>query len=238
MKLLRHGPAGAEKPGLVAPDGSLRDLSGHVPDIAGAVLSEAGLAALRPPGEVVVGSGDADPDTDERHHHHGHGTGIPDDEGRGTQEPADRGPESTPQHLFGSEAVDIGCHAGTLLPPPHRFGTAHDPLDEGAEVLDHRGGDRSQGPLGLSLGVEQSRRFGGVAQVRDHPAGEPGPTAKSRDCEQQAQAWLAKLGLPQEPRVLTLQRSGWRFPVPTPYAYAVFDVLPRAGSQPADNAGL
>lgn len=69
-------------------------------------------------------------------------------------------------------------------------------------------------------------------------AGEPGPTAKSRDCERQAQAWLAKLGLPQEPRVLTLQRSGWRFPVPTPYAYAVFDVLPRAGSQPADNAGL
>lgn len=47
MKLLRHGPAGAEKPGLVAPDGSLRDLSGHVPDIAGAALSDAGLARLR-----------------------------------------------------------------------------------------------------------------------------------------------------------------------------------------------
>lgn len=69
-------------------------------------------------------------------------------------------------------------------------------------------------------------------------ASEPGPTAKSRDCEQQAQAWLAKLGLPQEARVLTVQRSGWRFPRPSPYAYAVFDVLPRAGSQPADNAGL
>ncbi len=47
MKLLRHGPKGTEKPGLVAPDGSLRDLSGHVPDIAGEVLSDAGLAALR-----------------------------------------------------------------------------------------------------------------------------------------------------------------------------------------------
>ena len=47
MKLLRHGPKGTEKPGLVAPDGSLRDLSGHAPDIAGAVLSDAGLAALR-----------------------------------------------------------------------------------------------------------------------------------------------------------------------------------------------
>jgi 2-keto-4-pentenoate hydratase/2-oxohepta-3-ene-1,7-dioic acid hydratase in catechol pathway len=46
MKLLRHGPRGAEKPGLVAADGSIRDLTGIVPDIAGAVLSDAGLAAL------------------------------------------------------------------------------------------------------------------------------------------------------------------------------------------------
>jgi hypothetical protein len=69
-------------------------------------------------------------------------------------------------------------------------------------------------------------------------ASEPGPTAKSRDCELQAQTWLAKLGLPQEPRVLTVQRSGWRFPLARPYAYAVFDVLPRGSGQPADNAGL
>jgi len=47
MKLLRHGAVGAERPGLVAPDGSLRDLTGVVPDIGGAVLSDAGLAALR-----------------------------------------------------------------------------------------------------------------------------------------------------------------------------------------------
>ena len=47
MKLLRHGPAGAEKPGLMHADGTIRDLSGHVPDIAGAALSDAGLAALR-----------------------------------------------------------------------------------------------------------------------------------------------------------------------------------------------
>ena len=38
MKLFRHGPKGAERPGLVAPDGSLRDFSGVVPDIAGAQL--------------------------------------------------------------------------------------------------------------------------------------------------------------------------------------------------------
>jgi len=47
MKLLRHGPIGAEKPGLMADDGTIRDLTGVVPDIGGAVLSDAGLAAIR-----------------------------------------------------------------------------------------------------------------------------------------------------------------------------------------------
>jgi len=47
MKLLRHGPRGAERPGLLAADGTIRDLTGLVPDIGGAVLSEAGLAMLR-----------------------------------------------------------------------------------------------------------------------------------------------------------------------------------------------
>ena len=47
MKLLRHGAAGAERPGLLHDDGTIRDLSGVVPDIAGAVLSDQGLAAIR-----------------------------------------------------------------------------------------------------------------------------------------------------------------------------------------------
>ena len=47
MKLVRHGMAGAEKPGIVDAAGQVRDLSGVVPDIGGAVLSDAGLAALR-----------------------------------------------------------------------------------------------------------------------------------------------------------------------------------------------
>lgn len=47
MKLLRHGPCGAEKPGVLAADGSIRDLSGVVGDIGGATLSDAGLAVLR-----------------------------------------------------------------------------------------------------------------------------------------------------------------------------------------------
>lgn len=47
MKLLRYGPAGAEKPGLLDGGGRVRDLSGHVADIAGEALTPAGLARLR-----------------------------------------------------------------------------------------------------------------------------------------------------------------------------------------------
>lgn len=47
MKLLRYGPVGKEKPGLLDESGVLRDLSAIVPDIHPDVLSEAGLAKLR-----------------------------------------------------------------------------------------------------------------------------------------------------------------------------------------------
>ena len=47
MKLLRFGPQGQEKPGLLDATGTLRDLSGIVDDIAGDVLSDASLARLR-----------------------------------------------------------------------------------------------------------------------------------------------------------------------------------------------
>lgn len=46
MKLLRYGPAGQEKPGLLDGEGNIRDLSGHVADIAAAELSPEGLATL------------------------------------------------------------------------------------------------------------------------------------------------------------------------------------------------
>jgi 2-keto-4-pentenoate hydratase/2-oxohepta-3-ene-1,7-dioic acid hydratase in catechol pathway len=47
MKLLRWGPAGQERPGIIDADRVARDLTGLVPDIAGAVLSDMGLAMLR-----------------------------------------------------------------------------------------------------------------------------------------------------------------------------------------------
>jgi 2-keto-4-pentenoate hydratase/2-oxohepta-3-ene-1,7-dioic acid hydratase in catechol pathway len=46
MKLVRYGPAGQEKPGLVDKDGKVRDLSAHVGDIAGEAISPAGLKKL------------------------------------------------------------------------------------------------------------------------------------------------------------------------------------------------
>ena len=46
MKLLRYGPAGAEKPAIVAKDGTIRDLSGVIADFTGEVLSDAGLVRL------------------------------------------------------------------------------------------------------------------------------------------------------------------------------------------------
>jgi ureidoglycolate lyase len=47
VKLLRYGPPGAEKPGLLDAQGRIRDLSGIVTDIGGATLLPDGLARLR-----------------------------------------------------------------------------------------------------------------------------------------------------------------------------------------------
>jgi 2,4-diketo-3-deoxy-L-fuconate hydrolase len=47
MKLVRYGPNGREKPGLIAADGTLRDLSTHVADIGWDELSAAGRKRLR-----------------------------------------------------------------------------------------------------------------------------------------------------------------------------------------------
>lgn len=46
MKLARFGPRGAERPGLITPDGTVRDLSSVVADITPQHLSRAGLATL------------------------------------------------------------------------------------------------------------------------------------------------------------------------------------------------
>mgnify|MGYP003387022823 FL=1 len=47
MKLLRYGPAGAEKPGVLDADGTIRDLSGAVADISGDTLLPDSIEKLK-----------------------------------------------------------------------------------------------------------------------------------------------------------------------------------------------
>jgi len=47
MKLLRYGALGAEKPGMIDANGSIRDLSGHVDDFVGLTLSDNTISTLR-----------------------------------------------------------------------------------------------------------------------------------------------------------------------------------------------
>ncbi len=57
MKLLRYGPMGAEKPGMMDAEGNIRDLSNHIDDVNGSNLSDAALAklaALDPKGLPLV----------------------------------------------------------------------------------------------------------------------------------------------------------------------------------------
>ncbi|MER6088601.1 fumarylacetoacetate hydrolase family protein [Streptomyces bluensis] len=66
MKLLRVGTAGSERPALLDAEGTLRDLSGVVPDIDGALLAEdEALGRIRTAaesGELPVLDGDGDGD--------------------------------------------------------------------------------------------------------------------------------------------------------------------------------
>jgi 2,4-didehydro-3-deoxy-L-rhamnonate hydrolase len=47
MKLLRYGPKGKEKPGILDSEGRIRDLSAHVSDISGETISPKALAKLK-----------------------------------------------------------------------------------------------------------------------------------------------------------------------------------------------
>ena len=61
VKLLRYGPVGTEKPGLLDGEGTIRDLSAHVSDIDGAALSPANLAALARLDAASLPAVDGDP---------------------------------------------------------------------------------------------------------------------------------------------------------------------------------
>ena len=46
MKLLRYGPKGKEKPGLLDSEGRIRDLSGLIDDVTGETISPKSLARI------------------------------------------------------------------------------------------------------------------------------------------------------------------------------------------------
>lgn len=60
MKLLRYGPEGQEKPGMLDADGAIRDLSGHISDINAATISDEALDRLRAidPASLPIVDGD------------------------------------------------------------------------------------------------------------------------------------------------------------------------------------
>ena len=57
MKLLRHGARGAEKPGMLASDGTIRDLSGVVADISGSEALVQAYAVNQAP-TLIITNGD------------------------------------------------------------------------------------------------------------------------------------------------------------------------------------
>lgn len=61
MRLLRYGPVGAEKPGMLDPEGKLRDLSGHVSDLSSDTLGGPLLERLRSIDPATLPLVDGDP---------------------------------------------------------------------------------------------------------------------------------------------------------------------------------
>jgi len=61
MKLLRYGPVGQEKPGILDNEGNVRDLSAHVDDIGGDVLTPDGLAKIAALNVAELNRVDSDP---------------------------------------------------------------------------------------------------------------------------------------------------------------------------------
>jgi 2-keto-4-pentenoate hydratase/2-oxohepta-3-ene-1,7-dioic acid hydratase in catechol pathway len=147
MKLLRYGPQGQEKPGLLDGKGHIRDLSAHVPDIAGAVLTDLDrLRGLDPESLPLV-------------------TGTP-----------RIGPCVAGTGKFiciGLNYADHAAESGMAVPPePVIFMKATSAIcGPNDPILIPRGGDKTDWEVELGIIIGKPGKYLTEAQAMDHVAG-------------------------------------------------------------------
>ncbi|WP_373354029.1 fumarylacetoacetate hydrolase family protein [Pseudoroseicyclus sp. CXY001] len=149
MKLLRYGPPGAEKPGLLDADGTIRDLSGVVPDLAGEALTPEGLAQIAA----------ADPAT------------LPKVEGNPRLGPPVAG--TSKLICIGLNYSDHAAETGQKVPPePIIFMKANSAIvGPDDEVRIPRGSVKSDWEVELAVVIGKAAKYVSEDEAMDHVAG-------------------------------------------------------------------
>ena len=149
MKLVRYGPPGAEKPGLLDEDGHVRDLSQHVRDIDAAALAPERLATL-----VAL-----PPDS------------LPEVEGAPRFGPPVGGVGSIP--AIGLNYADHAAETGTPVPEePIVFNKARTALSGPNDpVIIPRGAEKVDWEVELAVVIGSRTQYVDEADALDHVAG-------------------------------------------------------------------
>ncbi|MCW2282886.1 2-keto-4-pentenoate hydratase/2-oxohepta-3-ene-1,7-dioic acid hydratase in catechol pathway [Rhodoblastus acidophilus] len=208
MKLLRYGPTGEEKPGLLDAHGRIRDLSGVIPDLGPAQISPEGLARLagvrvdslpqvegQPRlGPPVAGIGQIHAiGLNYRQHAHESGMAIPEEPILFTKATSSlSGPNDDIIIPRGSESVDWEAELGVVI------GRAAYQIGE-AEALKHVAGYLTVNDV--SERDFQTRRGGQWVKGKSSPSFGPlGPWLVTKDEIPDPQALFVKLSVNGESR--------------------------------------
>lgn len=149
MKLLRHGAPGAEKPGLMHSDGTIRDLSGLIDDLAGAALSPESLARL-----AAVDAG-----------------GLPEVAGNPRLGPPVAG---TGKFIcIGLNYADHAAESGMAVPPePVIFMKATSAIcGPNDPIILPRGSEKTDWEVELAVIIGKAAKYVSEAEALDHVAG-------------------------------------------------------------------
>lgn len=149
MKLVRYGPRGSEKPGLIDAEGRIRDLSAHVSDIAGEALSAARLAEL---GRIAVES-------------------LPLVEGEGRLGPCVGGVGKF--LCIGLNYADHAAETGATIPPePVLFSKATSAINgPHDDILVPRGSNKTDWEVELGVVIGSPCKYVSEEDALDHVAG-------------------------------------------------------------------